>query len=171
MSLKVILIGFMASGKSTLGKKLANKLGIPFIDSDSKIEELNSRFISEIFENDGEEVFRKMETDFILNYPFPDSFVLSTGGGMPCFNENISKLNEIGTTFYLKRPSKELVNRLLNAKDQRPLVSSKTEDELILYIDQMLEIRSVYYEQANFILDRADQTSDEIIELLKSVNK
>ena len=168
---RIILIGYMASGKTTLGKKLANKLNIPFIDVDAKIEELEGCSISEIFLHKGEKGFRLLETDFLKTYNFPESFVLSTGGGMPCFNDNMKTLNALGTTFYLKRPVKELVNRLVSAKEKRPLVEGKTIEELETFITDTLIIRSPFYESSKFILNRENQTVEEIIDCLNSSNE
>lgn len=163
----IILIGFMASGKSTLGKKLANKLNIPFIDSDQKIEELTGKNIEAIFHEKGEEVFRQLEKEFIKSFPFPESCILSTGGGMPCFNDNIDLLKKKGIVFYLQRPAKEIVNRLLNAKEKRPLVEGKSEAQLLEYIESTLKEREEFYLQAHHVLEREEQTVDEIIELME----
>lgn len=163
----IILIGFMASGKSTLGKKLANKLNIPFVDSDQKIEELTGKNIEAIFHEKGEEVFRQLEKEFIKSFPFPESCILSTGGGMPCFNDNIDLLKKKGVVFYLQRPAKEIVNRLLNAKEKRPLVEGKTEAQLLEYIETTLKEREEFYLQAHHVLEREEQTVDEIIELME----
>ena len=168
---KIILIGYMASGKTTLGKKLANKLNIPFIDVDAKIEELEGCSISEIFLHKGEKGFRLLETDFLKTYSFTDSFVLSTGGGMPCFNDNMKLLNTLGTTFYLKRPVKELVNRLVSAKEKRPLIEGKTIEELESFINETLLLRSPFYESSQYILNRENQTVEEIIDCLNSSNE
>ena len=168
---RIILIGYMASGKTTLGKKLANKLNIPFIDVDAKIEELEGCSISEIFRHKGEKGFRLLETDFLKTYCFPESFVLSTGGGMPCFNDNMKTLNALGITFYLKRPVKELVNRLVSAKEKRPLVEGKTIEELEAFITDTLIIRSPFYESSMFVLNRENQTVEEIIDCLNSSNE
>jgi len=168
---RIILIGYMASGKTTLGKKLANKLNIPFIDVDAKIEELEGCSISEIFLHKGEKGFRLLETDFLKTYSFTDSFVLSTGGGMPCFNDNMKLLNTLGTTFYLKRPVKELVNRLVSAKEKRPLVEGKSIEELESFINETLLLRSPFYESSQYILNRENQTVEEIIDCLNSSNE
>ena len=165
---RIILIGYMASGKTTLGKKLANKLNMPFIDVDAKIEELEGCSISEIFLLKGEKGFRLLETDFLKTYCFPESFVLSTGGGMPCFNDNMKTLNTLGTTFYLKRPVKELVNRLVSAKEKRPLVEGKSIEELEAFITDTLKNRSPFYESSKFVLNRENQTVEEIIDCLNS---
>jgi shikimate kinase len=171
MEYRIILVGFMASGKTTLGKKIAKRLSIPFIDSDAKIEELESCSIQSIFEKSGEVAFRELESNFLTTYDFPSSFVLSTGGGMPCFNSNIDVLNSLGTTFYLQRPVKELVNRLLQAKEKRPLVEDKSVEELEEFIANTLDSRSSYYLQSKFVLNRESQTPEEIIDLLGQLNE
>lgn len=163
---RVVLVGFMGSGKSTLGKKLANKLKVPFIDSDSEIEAHFQKSIGELFAEHGESHFRELERDYIEALDLRDDFVLSTGGGMPCFGDNIERLNEIATTFYLERSPKELAHRLANAKEQRPLISGLNKDELLEYIENKLLEREEYYKKAQMILSREEQTPDSIITLL-----
>lgn len=150
----------MGSGKSTLGKKLANRLGIPFIDSDQQIEKEYHKTIGELFGEYGESHFREIEAHFIRSLHSKESFVLATGGGMPCFHSNMSLLNELGTTFYLERSPKELMNRLINAKQQRPLISGLAEDDLLEFIEQKLSEREEYYKQSSVILSREEQTID-----------
>jgi shikimate kinase len=165
-SKRIIFIGYMGSGKTTLGKKIANRLGIPFIDSDEAIEKNENATIAELFESCGENVFRDLETEFINSLSREDSFVLSTGGGLPCFNGNMNRLNELGVTFYLERPAKELQQRLMNAKEVRPLILNKTEDELLTFIELNLEIRSPYYEMAHYVLKRNEQEVKDVLHLL-----
>ena len=161
---RVILIGFMGAGKSTLGKKLAKKMGLPFIDSDHEIELRHQKSIGEIFAEHGESFFRNLETDFISSLEDKEGFVLATGGGMPCFGRNMELLNELGTTFYLERSAKELANRLINAKTPRPLIEGLKEEELVLFIEDKLSMREEYYRSAQVILGREDQTVDFIEE-------
>ncbi|MFK7786062.1 MAG: shikimate kinase [Crocinitomicaceae bacterium] len=155
---RVILIGFMGVGKSTLGKKVANKMDLPFIDSDRVIEEKYQKSIGEIFTEHGESYFRTLENDFISSLENKDEFVLATGGGMPCFGKNMELLNELGTTFYLERSPKELANRLFNAKTRRPLIDGMEQEELITFIEDKLSVREEYYKTAKVILGREDQT-------------
>ena len=157
---RIILIGFMGSGKSTLGKKLANRLAIPFIDSDSEIENEHNKSIGELFGEHGESHFREIEAHFIRSLQSRDSFVLATGGGMPCFHANMSLLNNLGTTFYLERTPKELMNRLVNAKQQRPLIAGLSEEDLLHFIEDKLSEREEYYKQASIVLSREEQTVD-----------
>lgn len=153
----------MGSGKTTLGKKVANRLNIPFIDSDKEIEEHYGKTISEIFVEFGESRFREIEQDYIQALDLRDDFVLATGGGMPCFGNNMAVLNEIGLTFYLKRSPKELTQRLLQAKAKRPLLEGLSEDELYSFVEKKLEDRSEYYIQSKIILDREEQTVEGIV--------
>lgn len=157
---RIILIGFMGSGKSTLGKKLAKRLSIPFIDSDAEIEKEYNKSIGELFGEYGESHFREIEAHFIRSMYSRESFVLATGGGMPCFHANMSLLNNLGTTYYLERSPKELMNRLTNAKQQRPLIAGLAEEDLLDFIENKLSEREEYYKQASIVLSREEQTVD-----------
>ena len=137
MNKAVFLIGFMGVGKTSLGKKLANKLKVPFLDTDDLLEEKVGMSIAEYFSNKGEEAFRKLEKELLTHYDFKNA-VVATGGGLPCFDDNIEVMNEIGTTVYLSRPAKE-------------------------FIKSKLEERRPFYEKANFTLDRNSQTVDDLI--------
>jgi shikimate kinase len=160
---RIILIGFMGCGKSTLGKKIARKLNVPFIDADSAIEKQHHLSIGEIFGKYGESGFREMETEFIKDLDDREAFVLATGGGMPCFDQNMKLLNRLGTTFYLDRSAKELANRLKNAKSKRPLLEGLNDKELLEFIEIKLTERDEYYKQSQIILNREDQNPDQII--------
>lgn len=153
----------MGSGKTTLGKKIANRLKIPFVDSDQEIEEHFGKTISEIFVEFGESRFREIEQEYIAALDLRDDFVLATGGGMPCFGDNMSSLNQLGLTFYLKRSPKELTQRLLQAKSKRPLLEGLAEDDLLTFVENKLALRNEFYAQSNIILDRSEQTVDDII--------
>ncbi len=162
---RIILIGFMGSGKSVLGKKIANRLEIPFIDSDNEIEEYFGKSVGEIFADHGEAFFRSLEREYIDALDLRDDFVLATGGGMPCFHSNMERLNEIGTTFYLERSPKELTNRLINAKSPRPLIKSLDKEELLTYIEDKLSERDEFYKKATVILSREEQNVEDIARL------
>jgi shikimate kinase len=155
----------MGSGKTTLGKKIAKKMNLPFIDSDREIEERHQKSIGDIFTENGESFFRTLETDYITSLQNKDEFVLATGGGMPCFGKNMELLNNLGTTFYLERSSKELANRLFNAKSRRPLIEGMEQEELLSFIEERLSMREEYYKSANVVLGRDDQTVSTIEEV------
>ncbi len=166
MCKRILLIGYMGAGKSTIGQILASNLGIPFIDSDSEIEQQVGKSIPEIFETQGEVEFRKLETDFIQNLSRSDSYVLSTGGGLPCFNDNLLFLNELGITIYLKNTSEVLAKRIINSPIERPIVKGKSFSELVDFIQDNLKIREVYYLKSNYVLAPEEQEVDKILALL-----
>ena len=168
---RIILVGFMGCGKSTLGKKLANRLNIPFLDSDEEIEKGVLMSVGEIFGAHGESRFREIETEFIDTLDDEGDFVLATGGGMPCFNKNMDKLNKLGTTFYLERSPKELANRLRNAKTQRPLIDGLSDEDLLKFIEDKLSEREESYKQSAFVLSREEQTPKQIEEFMRLLQK
>ncbi len=168
MDRKIIFIGYMGSGKSTLGEKLAMELKIPFIDSDKVIEEIANMSIAAIFKEKGEETFRKMESMFLQSLVNIPAFVLSTGGGMPCFNNNMLLLNELGVTVYLKNTSDVLADRLLKGKNARPLIEGKSKEELIQFIDDNLLQREKFYSLAKLTVENKMQ---EIVPILKLIDE
>ncbi len=153
----VILIGFMACGKSTLGKKLANKLNFEFIDTDKEIEKNENCSVTEIFEKFGENHFRELEKKLLVSLQDKQNCIISTGGGLPCFNENMTLLNQIGTTFYIKLNPIELTKRILNAKTIRPLAKDKTQDELYTFVKELLSKREEFYSKSKFTLSGKEQ--------------
>ena len=158
----------MGSGKTSLGKKLAKRLNLRFIDTDNLIESRQGMTISSIFELHGEAAFRELEKELIEELAVEENLLLSTGGGMPCFNDLMVKLNELGTTIYLKRPAKELAHRIINSKKKRPITDGKSFDELVTFIDEMLKKRNAFYEQANLIVDRTIQDISTLELLVKT---
>jgi shikimate kinase len=162
----VILIGFMGCGKTTLGRKLARALDYRFLDADDAIEAAEGMSIPEIFAQKGESHFRQLEHQFITGLRDRQNVVVSTGGGMPCFGNNMDLLNEAGTTIYLKRSVPELVHRLVHARKQRPLIAGKNRKELVYFISELLPVREKYYLQAAFVLERDAQTAETIRELI-----
>ena len=144
----------MGSGKSTIGKRLAKKLGIPFIDLDEYIEASEDISIPEIFNTKGEVYFRKKEYEYlgeILNDQ--KDFVLSTGGGTPCYGENMNAINNAtSNVFYLKVTIAELIDRLSLEKAQRPLIANIPDKELPEFIGKHLFERSFFYAKAKHII-------------------
>ncbi len=148
----VYLIGFMGSGKSTAGKKLANKLGFEFIDLDYLIEQDTGLSISEYFEKFGEEKFRELEGKMLHKTSLLDKAVISTGGGTPCFFDNMDTINKNGVSVYLKTDIPLIMSRLKGEKNQRPLIQNKTDEELRTYLSDLLAVREKYYEQAHIVV-------------------
>ncbi|MCE3295858.1 MAG: family ATPase [Crocinitomicaceae bacterium] len=162
----IVLVGFMGCGKSTLGRKLARKLNYRFLDSDEEIERISGRTISGLFEEFGETHFRELEKEYLKSLLGQEGVVLSTGGGMPCFNDNMDLIKQFGTSFYLKLSPYELAHRLQKSKTPRPLVAGKTGEELYFYVKEMLIRRSDFYQKADFILSGKNHNVNHILGLL-----
>ncbi|MBW7869302.1 MAG: AAA family ATPase [Brumimicrobium sp.] len=169
---KVFLTGFMGSGKTKLGKMLARKLAYNFYDVDEEITLKLQLSINDIFKKLGEPEFRNQESVVLKAISnLPENAIISTGGGLPCYNDNMGFINKIGTSIYLERSPRELFQRLLTNRGERPLIKDLTENELLDYITQTLSSRSSYYEMATFIVGREEQTPEELVKLLKENNK
>jgi shikimate kinase len=165
----IFLTGFMGVGKTTTGKRLANSLSIDFIDTDEMIEKKYSCSIVEYFENYGESSFRKEERAILLDIiKSNNQAVISVGGGLPCYNDNMEFMNQNGTTVYLQRPSKELFHRLLQGRHKRPLIARMSDDELLNFIESKLQEREKFYLLAEIIADRDQQEPSELIELIEA---
>ena len=147
----IFLIGFMGSGKSTLGKYLAETLNYDFIDSDLWIEKEQGISIDSIFSSKGEAFFRELELKFIENLNLFNPTIIATGGGLPCFNGNIEKMKEIGTVIYLK-VSPEIIVERIKFDDRRPLLNKQDDNEKIDFIQNKLKERNVFYKQAHFTI-------------------
>ncbi|RFC53199.1 shikimate kinase [Brumimicrobium aurantiacum] len=163
----VFLIGFMGVGKTTLGKKIAKKLEYTFVDIDQKIESKFKISINEFFNKYGETTFRKEETKMLESIISEENnAIISVGGGLPCFNGNMELMNKSGVTCYLKRPPKELYHRLVNGKGNRPLLKELNDEELLLFIENKLNEREMYYNQARFVFLRDRQSVENLVEEL-----
>lgn len=163
--MKIILLGYMASGKSTIGRLLATEKKVSFIDLDSYIEEKEAQSVSDIFKNKGEIYFRLQENKYLKELlASKDSFVLSLGGGTPCYAGNmdvISASQEV-FSFYLRATVKTIVGRLVNEKSQRPLVADLSDEKLTEFISKHLFERSFFYEQASYKITIDHKTVDTI---------
>ena len=138
----------MGSGKSYLGKQLAKELQWNFIDLDTYLENKEAKTITQIFEEGGEALFRQLERDYLTATGDFEKTVIATGGGCPCFYDNMEWMDVSGQTVYLKTPVSILVNRLQTETDHRPLLAGKSEQELTVFIAHKLAERTGYYEQA-----------------------
>jgi len=147
----IYLVGFMGSGKSYLGSRLAARLGIGFVDTDVIISEAYNLSISKIFETEGEQKFRQKESD-VLNTIMKDSLpkVVAVGGGMPCHSNNMERMNNSGYTIFLDCPTDVLVKRIKNSED-RPLIKGH-EGNLDIYVRELLHQRRQEYQSSDLIL-------------------
>lgn len=153
------------SGKSTLGLELADQLGFSFYDLDTLIEQRENAEIAEIFSNRGEGYFRKLESNVLKDTLFRnESFVLATGGGAPCFNDNMNLINEHGLSVYLDVPLNHILNRLTSSKiEVRPLFAGLDTGEIILKLKNMYFERQKYYEKATLKLSGEDISTELLI--------
>ncbi|MBQ3623249.1 MAG: shikimate kinase [Bacteroidaceae bacterium] len=145
---RIILIGYMGAGKTTLGAALAKATGMSFIDLDLFIEQRFRKSISQIFAEKGEDEFRRIEQRMLHEVAEFEDVIISTGGGTPCFFDNIDYMNNQGTTVYLKVPVERLFIRLSIARNKRPLIKEKNDDELRCFIAQQIEKREPFYSKA-----------------------
>ena len=154
----------MASGKSTIGREISKKLDMKFIDLDDYISKREKRSISEIFKVKGEIYFRRIESLYlseILNSK--DSFILSLGGGTPCYSNNMDLiLNSEAASIYIKAGIKTLVSRLTAEKNKRPLVAELEDDKLVEFVAKHLFERRFFYEQASMTVNTEDKSLEEI---------
>ena len=150
---RVILIGYMGSGKTTVGKALSKETGMMFYDLDWYIESRMHKTVSQIFAEKGEEGFRKIEYNMLHEVAEFEDVIISCGGGTPCFFDNMDYLNQQGEVVYLKASPETLYKHLLMAKIERPLLKDKSPEELIAYITEHLKERAPFYEKAHYTLD------------------
>ena len=168
--MKIVLIGYMASGKSTIGKLLAHNMYLPFIDLDQYIEEKEGKTISEIFEDKGEIYFRYQEHFYLKELLASENkFVLSLGGGTPCYAGNMKLIsdNEDSKSIYLQASIKTITDRLKKQRQKRPLVSELTDDKLTEFVAKHLFERREFYEQSNFKIKVDDKEINEIVTELR----
>jgi shikimate kinase len=161
----IFLIGFMGSGKTYSGKALANQMDCPFFDLDEYMEEKYSMTISEIFNQKGEEYFRIEERKCLRDFGVLGKAIVATGGGTPCFFDNINWMNQHGVTIYLKTAPSILLQRLENEKTKRPLIADLSNEALSEFVNSKLSERATFYEQANVVFEQ-ETLNEDIIEQL-----
>ena len=172
---RIILIGYMGSGKTTLGKALSKDLGLPFFDLDWYIENRFCRTVSQLFAERGEDGFRQLERAMLHEVAEFENVVIAAGGGTPCFFDNIDYMNHQAQTVYLKTTPEVLFKHLHMGKQKRPLLSGKTDEEMRAYIVESLAHRAPFYEKANYILntellDTHKQIQKTIVQLRNLLN-
>lgn len=150
---RIILIGYMGAGKTTIGKALAREIGLDFYDLDDYIEGRFRKRIADIFAERGEEGFREIERRMLREVAEFEDVVISCGGGTPCFFDNMEYMNAHGETVFLDATPEVLKNHLLMGKTVRPLIQGKTPEELTTYIEQSLKTRLPFYRQAKHIVN------------------
>ena len=169
MVLPIYLVGYMGAGKTTAGKLLADKLGWHFVDLDEAFKEIHGRSTADYIRTYGIDDFRRKEKyvleDIADQAPF-EKVIYATGGGYPCYEDNMECLRELGTSIYIRWKPEHLAKRLsLTDLSDRPVLQGRTEEELLAFIAPQLEAREPFYKKANHVLDVdiCDELSDERI--------
>lgn len=164
--MRIFLVGYMGAGKSAIGVRLARMLNLQFFDLDSEVESRYKMSIPSIFDKYDEACFRKLESTVLRTFSANDNFVLSCGGGTPCFNDNMDFMNSLGTTVYIKLPAKGLAVRIKNSVKKRPLADGKSEDDLAQYVEAMLKHRDQFYSMAKLTVEAAGVDKDHLVEMI-----
>lgn len=158
----LFLVGFMGCGKSTVGRKLAEAKGYDFVDLDAEVARLAGMSVQEIFATQGEEAFRQLERKAIEQLSLGDRMVVATGGGAPCYGDNMALLKAKGTTVYLKMSAEALTERLQHVRIPRPKVAGMDAEQLADYVTKLLAEREPVYMQSKVIVD-CDRVSSNVV--------
>ena len=173
--IRIFLIGYMGAGKTTLGKAFAREMGLTFVDLDWYIEERFHKSIRQLFTERGEDGFRELEKRMLHEVAEFENVVLSTGGGTPCFFDNVEYMNTMGESIFLDVDIQVLFRRLKVAKQQRPLLAQKNDEELMAFITENLQKRLPFYTKAKHVFNgellenryQIQQSVERLKELLK----
>ncbi|HZH71233.1 MAG TPA: shikimate kinase [Mariniphaga sp.] len=164
--MRIYIIGYMGCGKSTLGRKLACYAGLQFIDMDHYIESRNCKTVPQIFAEEGEEAFRHKERKALEELSEFTNVIIATGGGAPCFYDNMDLMNRTGKTIYLNIDPEILAERLIESKNERPLIKGKSKEELVQYIATTLSQREKFYRKAQFQITEPDVDLDKLMKII-----
>ena len=169
--MKIVLLGYMASGKSSIGKRLSKKLSMNFLDLDDYIIEKEKMSISEIFKTKGEVYFRLIENKYLKEILAKDKdFILALGGGTPCYANNMEEINKADTnSIYLQGSTATMIERLIRKKSKRPLIASLSDDKIPEFVAKHLFERRPYYEQAKTTIKIDNKTKKEVAEELEKL--
>ena len=161
----LFLVGYMGCGKSTIGRKLARALHLEFVDTDHRIEEREGATVIDIFHYEGEERFRTIEREVLEEVITAErASVVSTGGGLPAWGDNMVRMNEVGRTIYLKRSAENIASRLSPyGRQKRPRLRGLNDEELVIFMREDMAKRDPYYSQAVQVIACEGKSDEEII--------
>lgn len=166
--MKIFLVGLPGTGKTFWGKQLAQKLHLPFFDLDALIEKKEEQSITEIFTTKGEAYFRTLETNTLNQLVAEEKFVLATGGGTPCFNNNITTMLQKGIVVYINDELKNISARIIAEQGKRPLLNNLQQAEVIQYLQQLKQQRDIFYNQAQLIFAPNKELIEQLIFQIKA---
>ncbi|MDX2191646.1 MAG: shikimate kinase [Bacteroidota bacterium] len=161
----IYLIGLTGSGKTTLGKQIAQMLKLSFIDLDEYVCRKENKTVSQIFADHGETYFRNKETEAIKELSKEKNLLIATGGGAACFNDNMTIMNVSGITVFLYVPVQEITDRLWSSpqRDKRPMIEGKNKEQLLAYMTELYEQRLPFYNQAKLIIKGNSISANDIV--------
>lgn len=166
--MKIALIGYMTSGKSSVGKLLASQMKLQYIDLDNFIEQEEEMTIPEIFKIKGELYFRKKEMEHLKKLLYKkEDYCISTGGGTPCYGNNMQLIKKLTKSVYLQTSVKEIYSRLKIGKSKRPLVAHLSDEELLEFVGKHLFERVPFYKQADFTVSTDGKSTTEVVTAIK----
>ena len=161
----LVLVGYAGSGKSSLAKRLSKALGVGYVDTDTLVEQSVGATIADIFHYEGEEYFRRSERE-VLDRLVADNYdgVVATGGGLPAWEDNMERLNSMGTTIYLQRSPEQILSRLsAYGREKRPMFRGKSDEELLQFMHEHLATREPYYTQAHIVVDCNTMSDERVV--------
>ncbi len=165
---RIFLIGYMGAGKTTVGKQLARRMGLSFIDLDLHIEARYHKNVRKLFAERGEDGFREIENKILHEVAEFEDVIISTGGGTPCFFDNMEFMNQHGKTVYLKVSIEELAKRLEISKQTRPVLQNRSGESLLRFIDDSIKQREVFYKQASIVFDAEHMMTESDVQAIVS---
>ena len=167
----IFLVGYAGSGKSSLGKRLARRMGLRFVDTDNIVEQQEGALVADIFHYEGEEYFRIAERRAVESLANEGmDLVIATGGGLPTWRDNMEWMLRSGVTIYLRRSPEQILSRLsAYGREKRPMFRGKSDEELLAFMHQQMAEREVYYNQAHISVDCTIMCDDDVVECI--VNK
>ncbi|MHA4894440.1 shikimate kinase [Pedobacter sp. PWIIR3] len=160
--MRIFLIGFMGCGKTTLGKRLAFKMDYQFIDLDHELENAVGMSVGQYFSENGEDAFRALERDLLKSINYPTNCIVSTGGGTPCYFDNMEFMNSTGITIYIEMEPAALAKRLENGKHKRPLIKDLDGEQLVNFIEMKLAERNPFYKRSYMSVDGINITPEKV---------
>ena len=163
----LFLVGYMGCGKSTLGRKLAHRMGVAYVDTDHEVEQMEGAAVYDIFQYAGEGYFRRSERTVLERTIEEGAAVVSTGGGLPTWSDNMARMNEVGCTVYLRRSAENIASRLSPfGRQKRPRLRGLNDEELVRFMREDMKQREPHYAEAQLVIDCDRLTDDEILDLI-----